>query len=331
MVALPPDQAANQATGWQDMRLQLFGQQRQREAEARLIHVLGQIDASLAQATRGKSTTSDLKARTRALGALVEGANRLIAWHHEELLASRAAGVWDGAPPDTPQDILAGVRGEFPLFETATVSGGAIDCSDVIESIGHLRGGDGDAFFNDALAGAAAMLHAAYERIAADEPTAGAGAALADTWEILLSVIDGLAVPVVAVPLAEEPVAEPSWSEAQVVAALDAVDTEAAAEDVVVPEPIPSVVLSETLSIEPVDLVGLSIAVAEPVSLAAGLEDLEELEPAAPEPVVANAPTITGDAYAETPSLSTPAPAQAVVEVIPTLAARFSRIYLVAC
>ena len=180
------------ATGWQDVRQQLFGEARERDQEFRLSYVLGQVQARLAAATRGEAPSSP-KARVKALSAVVEGANRLIGWHRDELLAAGTAGPWTQPLPDTAGDILRGLRIQQPLFEAASAEGGAIDCADIIDSVAQLRGPESDAYFIQVLSGTLTMLQAAFQRIATDSPTASAALELTEAWEGVLTDVAALA------------------------------------------------------------------------------------------------------------------------------------------
>jgi hypothetical protein len=186
-----------ESTGWQDMRQQLFGQQRAREAESRLIRALGEIHARVSAATQGAHAPAlaSPKLRARTLEAIVEGANHLIVWHSDELLAGHTAGRSATPLPDTAQEALAAAQAVSALFDGAAVNGGVIDCADVIHSIASLAGPESDAFFNDALAGATATLTVAFEGIASDPMTALAAAPLGDTWDALMADVASLALP----------------------------------------------------------------------------------------------------------------------------------------
>jgi len=291
------------------MRQQLFGQQRQREAEARLIHVLGQVHAHLTQAMGGKGEAAT---RVKALTAVVAGTNQLIDWHYEELLSGRTAGRWVQVLPDTPREILAEVRARYSLFEGATVTGRAIDCDDVIQGIGHLCGPDGDAFFNDALAGTAAMMRAAFERIATDAPTAPAAAALADTWEALLADVEAFAVPVLGAPAAADAPAVSEAGSEEVLLPLARVDADPALYE---PDEAFEAPKAETSSPTKAPPTEEALAVASPES--------PDVTPAGAAPTEER-PWLPG-------SIDDHVPLAAVTDITPILAARFSRIFLVAC
>jgi hypothetical protein len=196
-----------EVAGWQEMRQQLFGQQRQRDAEIRLLRVLGEIHARLNGATRANRTNvlASPRVRAKALEAIVAGANQLICWHRDELLVNRTAGRWTSPLPETAQQILAEVQIISSLYDGAHVTGRTIECGDVIESIAALVGPESESFFNEALAGASAMLRFAFDRIAADPPTAPAAAGLGDTWDTLLADVDALAIAPRAMPVDTSP------------------------------------------------------------------------------------------------------------------------------
>ena len=197
MVALPQmetDQAAG--NGWQDMRHQLFGHKRERDAEDRLLAVLTQLETRLATATG--VFDGALRSPTRralALRALQEGVNDLVTWHQVQIESARAAGLFHGPVPEATLDALRGARQVSELFEGAHANGSRIDCVDMISGIGQLRGAESDVYFYQALTGLLAMLRCVYERAASDEPTAPTAEALRGTWDVLVDEISTLGGP----------------------------------------------------------------------------------------------------------------------------------------
>jgi hypothetical protein len=193
--------------GWHALRQRLFGERRQRQAEDRLITILTEIHTRLAAATgglvRGSGSAGALapRQRAKALSALVEGVNALLRWHRDQLLAARATGEWDGDLPSPARAALARAQEECPLFEGAQASD-EVECTDVVESVGQLRGAEGDRYFNQALQAVTAMLEVAYAQMAADAPTAPAASTLESSWQELLADVAALAVPLA--PVADE-------------------------------------------------------------------------------------------------------------------------------
>ena len=189
MVAL----AHTETSTWQGIRTQLFGQQRERDAEDGLLRVITQLQTALAQATG--LTDGPLRApasRAQALRTVQDGLNGLIAWHREQLSAAQAVGGWNGPSPDLARDVLAAVQGMRPLFEGAEAREGALDCRDVAQSVAQLRGPESDTFFNDALDGLVAMLEAVYVRIGIDAPTATTAITLRDLWDVMIDELRAL-------------------------------------------------------------------------------------------------------------------------------------------
>ena len=189
MVAVPQTEYGS----WQGIRNQLFGQQRERDAEDGLLRVITQLQTTLAQATG--LTEGPLRqptARAQALRAVQDGLNDLIGWHQEQLRAAQAIGGWNGPAPDLARDVLGAVQTLRPLFEGAQAENGALDCRDLTQSVAQLRGPESDTFFNDALDGLVAMLEAVYVRIGIDAPTAPTATSLRDLWNILLDELRGL-------------------------------------------------------------------------------------------------------------------------------------------
>jgi hypothetical protein len=180
-------------SGWQGIRNQLFGQQRERDAEDGLLRVITQLQTSLAQATGlNEGPLTNPAARTQALRAVQDGLNGLIDWHKEQLRGAQSIGGWSGPVPELARDVLAAVQTLRPLFEGAEHRSGALDCRDVIQSVAQLRGRESDSYFNEALDGLVAMLEAVYVRIGIDAPTAGVAVSLGDLWDILLDELRAL-------------------------------------------------------------------------------------------------------------------------------------------
>ncbi|HET7771019.1 MAG TPA: hypothetical protein VFN74_19760, partial [Chloroflexota bacterium] len=175
------------------IRNQLFGQQRERDAEDGLLRVITQLQTSLAQATGlNEGPLTNPVARTQALRAVQDGLNGLIEWHKEQLRGAQSIGGWSGPVPELARDVLAAVQTLRPLFEGAEHRSGALDCRDVIQSVAQLRGRESDSYFNEALDGLVAMLEAVYVRIGIDAPTAGVAVSLGDLWDILLDELRAL-------------------------------------------------------------------------------------------------------------------------------------------
>jgi hypothetical protein len=179
--------------GWQGIRNQLFGQQRERDAEDGLLRVITQLQTALALATGlNEGPLRNPAQRAQALRAVQDGLNGLIAWHKEQLKAAQSIGGWNGPAPDLGSDVLGAVQTLRPLFEAAEIRNRALDCRDVIQSVAQLRGPESDAFFNEALDGLVAMLEAVYVRIGIDAPTASVAVNLRDLWDILLDELRAL-------------------------------------------------------------------------------------------------------------------------------------------
>ena len=180
-------------TGWQGIRNQLFGQQRERDAEDGLLRVITQLQTALALATGlNEGPLTNAAVRTQALRAVQDGLNGLIEWHKEQLHGAQSIGGWSGPVPELARDVLAAVQTLRPLFEGAENRNGALDCRDVIQSVAQLRGPESDAYFNEALDGLMAMLEAVYVRIGIDAPTASVAVSLRDLWDILLDELRAL-------------------------------------------------------------------------------------------------------------------------------------------
>ena len=178
---------------WQGIRTQLFGQQRERDAEDGLLRVVTGLQTALALATGlNEGPLRGPTARAQALRAVQDGLNGLIAWHSEQLRGAQAVGGWNGPAPELARDVLGAVQTLRPLFEGAEARDGALDCRDVIQSITQLRGPESDSFFNDALDGLVAMLEAVYVRIGIDPPTATTAVSLRDLWDILIDELRAL-------------------------------------------------------------------------------------------------------------------------------------------
>jgi hypothetical protein len=197
MVALP-QMETDQATGngWQDMRHQLFGHKRERDAEDRLLAVLTQLETRLAAATGVfDGALRSPNKRAQALRALQEGVNDLVIWHQTQMESARAAGLFHGPVPEATLDALRGARVVSELFEGAQANGTRIECGDVISGVAQLRGIESDAYFFQALTGLLAMLRCVYERATLDEPTASTAEALRGTWDVLVDEISTLGGP----------------------------------------------------------------------------------------------------------------------------------------
>ena len=327
---------ADTSLGWQDMRQQLFGQQRQRAVESRLTRALGEVHQRIARATRGGVQSP--KQRGKVLSAVLEGVNQLICWHHDEVTAERAAGEWTQPVPQMASELLGEVRAAYPMYEGATVAGGTLDCADVVQAIAYLRGEESDRFFNEVLAGATALLGGVFERIANDEPTAGAAATLSDAWEALLADIEALAAPVV--PAANQTPADdpaaPRLLRLLVPEAVGDGDTSEAA-DVAddAAEPVTTGVPDGANSADV-----LLAAMAEELE-AEERDEVDERETLLPEPlplrlstaasVLERLETATAEAPVVVPDTEVAPDAAPLAGVMPILAARFSRIQLVAC
>ena len=189
MVAVPQTEYGS----WQGIRTQLFGQQRERDAEDGLLRVITGLQTALALATGlNEGPLRGPTARAQALRAVQDGLNGLIAWHKEQLRGSQAVGGWNGPVPELARDVLGAVQTLRPLFEGAEAREGALDCRDVIQSVAQLRGTESDSFFNQALDGLVAMLEAVYVRIGIDPPTATTATSLRDLWDILLDELRAL-------------------------------------------------------------------------------------------------------------------------------------------
>lgn len=216
---------------WRTMHHHLFGGRRQREAEARLVSTLTQLHSRLAAAGSGGAnvglTTSmthpDLESaasesaqkrdashsaqsRDSTLKALVDGANSLLLWHHEQLQAARIIGDWDHPVPETARQILDVVRQRHPLFEMGQASDINLDLSDIVQSVGQARGADGEAYYEATLLGLTFILREAVKRLEIDAPTASTALAVQDTWGELIAEVEGLLaapVPVFGKPAAE--------------------------------------------------------------------------------------------------------------------------------
>ena len=180
-------------SGWQGIRNQLFGQQRERDAEDGLLRVITELQTALALATG--LTEGPLRSpavRAEALRTVQDGLNGLIAWHRDQLEAAQAVGGWSGPSPELARDVLAAVQSIRPLFEGAEAKQGALDCRDVAQSVAQLRGPESDTFFNEALDGLMAMLEAVYVRIGIDAPTATTAITLRDLWDVMIDELRAL-------------------------------------------------------------------------------------------------------------------------------------------
>jgi hypothetical protein len=179
---------------WVDIRQQLFGRQRQREAQEALLALLTTLQTHLAAGGAAAGATREApRARAAVLRALTEGVNGLVRWHREQAQAVTGAGARERRQADLAPLLLARLRREYPLFEAARVHGGALECADVVEAVGQLRGEHGDAFYHEALGGLSSLLLACFEHLASDEPTAPVVAELEAAWVELLAEVEALA------------------------------------------------------------------------------------------------------------------------------------------
>jgi hypothetical protein len=166
---------------WVDVRQQLLGRQREREAQERLL-----------------AAATDLQARAAVLWALAETVNDLLRWRRDELAAAPGAGALApraGAAGDLAAELLARVQRQYPLFAAAGTADGVLDCGPVAGAVGRLQGAPGDACYREALEGLAFLLKACADRLAAEAPTAPLARPLASVWHELLSEVDALAGP----------------------------------------------------------------------------------------------------------------------------------------
>ncbi|CAA9295225.1 MAG: hypothetical protein AVDCRST_MAG77-5093 [uncultured Chloroflexi bacterium] len=237
MVALPHMETAAESGGWQGIRQQLFGQKREREAQDQLLTVLTQLQTRLAVAIGVvNGPLHSPSARGHALRAIQDGLNSVIAWHRGQLQASQAIGWWTGPSSELASEALRAAQRAHPLFEHARVAAGVVDCTDVLQGVAQLRGPESDEYFHQALTGMLTMLHAAFNRISTDPPTAAAADAMEDTWEVLVEELGSLASP-------PQPLTEPVEAPMQDVLTFelpDARDTPDASQMVRIATPLPS-------------------------------------------------------------------------------------------
>ena len=237
MVALPQGgpRSGQETVGWQNIRQQLFGQQRERAAEDGLLTVITQVQTRLAAVTGAESgPLRTPAARAQALRAIQEGLNSLMAWHREQIAAGQVAGMPVSEVSDLAGDVVAAVAETHTLFEGAAAKGGRVDAADVISSVAQLRGAESDAYFNEVLGGLLTMLQAVYVRIGIDAPTAPAAIALSDLWDILVDELRALECPVEPAP---EHVVEPLAAPAPYLAEVSDDETPAAPAPVEALEP----------------------------------------------------------------------------------------------
>jgi hypothetical protein len=216
MVARPAYEHAPEANpgGWQSIRQQLFGHQRERDAEDQLLTLLTQSLTRLGAAVGAAAgPLRSPPVRASALRALEEGLNSLVTWHGAQVQAARAGG-WQGAAPDLAEALLGPAQASYPLFETVRAAAGRIDCADLVQGVSHLRGTESDAYFNEALDGLIFLLNGAYSRLLLDEPTAPTAAALESTWAVLLDEVRALACPPAPAAVEAEADAGAAWLEA---------------------------------------------------------------------------------------------------------------------
>jgi hypothetical protein len=170
------------------MRRQLFGDQREREAEDQLIEILTLQQTRLAAAAlRGTRDSRQASlARGAVLRVLADGANGLLAWHREQVTAAAAAG-WAPTPAEPlAQRAAAAAADACPLFEdVGFAASGALDYSDLLAGVTQLSGTDGDELYAGVLRGLVAAGDAIFEACATDAPTASAALQLRSTWEEL--------------------------------------------------------------------------------------------------------------------------------------------------
>jgi hypothetical protein len=180
--------------GGLDIRQQLFGRQWQREAQEGLIALLTTLHTRLAAAggARSGAKRDAPRARAAVLQALAEGVNGLARWHREQMQAAPGGGAWNLQSADLTSLLLAGVQQHYPLFAAARASGGRLDCSEVVEGVGQLRGAEGDALYTQALSGLTFLLKECFARLATDAPTAPVARALEDAWAELVIEVEAL-------------------------------------------------------------------------------------------------------------------------------------------
>lgn len=188
--------------GWQQMRQQLFGERRQREAEDRLITLVTELHMRLTS-IRGSiqhGAPGTPQGRMTALEAVLDAANGILAWHREQLEAARIMGWWDQPLPEVAAGILVQVTETHPLFEAARTDGRSIECRDVLAGVAQVRGVESDAFFNDALDGVTSIFSLAVDRLGADAPTSASAQSLNEMWQEALNEVRSLAAPRLAQP-----------------------------------------------------------------------------------------------------------------------------------
>jgi hypothetical protein len=191
---------------WVDVRQQLLGRQREREAQERLLAAATDLQTRLTRAAAGgpgaapggPGAPAAPAARAAVLWALAETVNDLLRWRRDELAAAPGAGALApraGAAGDLAAELLARVQRQYPLFAAAGTADGVLDCGPVAGAVGRLQGAPGDACYREALEGLAFLLKACADRLAAEAPTAPLARPLASVWHELLSEVDALAGP----------------------------------------------------------------------------------------------------------------------------------------
>ncbi|HXI16032.1 MAG TPA: hypothetical protein VNM48_06655 [Chloroflexota bacterium] len=223
MVALPHMNTAAESGGWQNIRDQLFGQKRERDAEDGLLTLITQTQTRLAVALGAHiGPLHTPVTRALALRAVQDGLNAVLAWHRDQIASAQVVGWWTGPVPELSADIVAAVKEVHPLLECAQAAGGKVDATDTIHSVAQLRGPESDAYFNDLLGAFLAMLEAIYTRIGIDAPTAATAFSLQATWDLLIDELRALACPVAMQEEVEAVVVDVGVA---VVAVVDAVDS----------------------------------------------------------------------------------------------------------
>lgn len=186
------DSAGEGYGGWQSMRHQLFGERRRRDAENQLIALVTQLDSQLAAASRqGQHRT----ARAAVLNAVLAATNTLLAWQQEQVEASRLLGECNEALSNPAGSVLSAVANSFPLFENCVVRNGRLDCADVVDAVGQLRGEGSDAFFSEALDGVASLIDLTVRALYDHPATSAPALALEPTWRTVQDTLATLRPP----------------------------------------------------------------------------------------------------------------------------------------
>lgn len=186
-----------EAGGWRSIRQQLFARQRERKAQDQLQEVVTRFQDRLLAVTGKECAPLHLPVtRVNALRAIQEGANALLAWHRSLLELARTQGAWEGPLPDVASALLQHLRVQSVLFEHAQVVEHQLDCSDVIVSIGALRGAASDPLFDEVLDGFTNALDELYAVLTHNPITAAAAQALQEPWDTLLRNVESLRCPI---------------------------------------------------------------------------------------------------------------------------------------